>query len=113
MTPSEWSKAVVQRDGKCVDCGTSDPLHAHHVKPKSLHPELRFDLSNGVAVCPTCHVKRHNAARVPVSRATIRRPFRKTLEKQLAHWKDRAERAEARLAELGEHRRLHVTPWIG
>lgn len=85
MTPSEWSKAVIQRDGKCADCGALAPLHAHHIKPKSTHPELRFDLSNGAAVCPTCHWKRHRDVAPPRSQAKKRGPHRKTLARQVEH----------------------------
>lgn len=85
MTPSEWSKAVIERDWKCQDCGALGPLHAHHIKPKSAHPELRFELSNGMAVCPTCHWKRHRSEAAPRSQAKKRGPHRKTLDRQLEH----------------------------
>jgi transposase len=56
----EWSKQVRERDsGKCVECGATGRLHAHHVKPWKHHPELRFDVSNGVTLCPPCHQKAH------------------------------------------------------
>ena len=43
----EWSKAVRDRDGKCQECGKTTDLHAHHIKPKSTHPELALVLENG------------------------------------------------------------------
>lgn len=56
----EWSKKVRERDGhKCVECGAQGKLHAHHVKHWKLHPELRFEVSNGVTLCPVCHQKAH------------------------------------------------------
>ena len=85
MKPNDWSKAVIARDRVCVDCGVGAPLHAHHIKPKSTHPDLKFDLSNGAAVCPTCHWKRHEAERMPRSQAMKRGPQRKTLERQVAY----------------------------
>jgi hypothetical protein len=88
MKPSEWSKAVIARDGKCMDCGLLEPLHAHHIKPKSTHPELRYDLDNGVSVCPNCHHKRHQLEGKPRVQAKKRGPHRKTLERQLA-WAQR------------------------
>lgn len=55
-----WRLAVYQRDGyRCQDCGTRNELHAHHIKYWSTHPELRFEISNGITVCIDCHGKRH------------------------------------------------------
>jgi hypothetical protein len=54
-----WSLAVRNRDGQCVECGATGKLHAHHVKPWKKHPELRFDVANGVTLCPPCHQKAH------------------------------------------------------
>lgn len=54
-----WSLEVRSRDGKCVECGATGKLHAHHVKPWKKHPELRFDVSNGITLCPPCHQKAH------------------------------------------------------
>ena len=109
MNPQEWSKAVIQRDVACVDCGAKAPLHAHHVKPKATHPELRFDVSNGVAVCPACHWKRHEGQRVPRSRAKKRAPHRKTLELKLAYYMQAQPRAGERIADLeAEVRRLNA-----
>lgn len=55
-----WSLAVRVRDGhKCVECGAIGRLHAHHIKPWKTHPELRFELSNGITLCPSCHQKAH------------------------------------------------------
>jgi len=58
----KWSLDVRSRDGNaCVDCGASDVLlHAHHIKSFKEFPELRYDLSNGVTVCPSCHQARHD-----------------------------------------------------
>jgi hypothetical protein len=56
----KWSADVRERDGhKCVECGSSGKLHAHHIKPWKQAPELRWDLSNGITLCPTCHQKAH------------------------------------------------------
>ena len=61
-TLSDWSEAVRNRDGVCVDCGADQNLHAHHIKLKSEFPELALDLDNGVCVCRSCHAKRHSDA---------------------------------------------------
>jgi HNH endonuclease len=54
-----WSLAVRNRDGQCVECGAGGKLHAHHIKSWKQHPELRFDVANGVTLCPPCHQKAH------------------------------------------------------
>jgi len=57
-----WARAVISRDGgKCRHCGSADTeLHAHHVKSYKTHPELRFDLDNGLSLCAPCHWQVHS-----------------------------------------------------
>lgn len=74
-----WSRMVKERDGKCVRCGRTDDLHAHHIQPKATHPELRLDLENGETLCYRCHKKVHDELRIRVRG----RPQRKTLEKMI------------------------------
>lgn len=55
----DWRMQVYIRDGfTCVECkdrGTR--LHADHIKPFSLFPELRLEISNGRTLCVPCHRK--------------------------------------------------------
>lgn len=54
----EWSKSVRARDDdKCILCGTKhNRLNAHHLLPKELYPQFKFELMNGVSLCPmNCH----------------------------------------------------------
>ena len=49
-----WS-AAVKRDRRCAKCGmTGDSLHAHHII-KRRYKVLRWDVKNGIALCPACH----------------------------------------------------------
>ena len=60
-----WREAVFRRDGySCHDCGDSSGgnLNAHHLKQWAEYPSLRFDVSNGITLCKTCHEKRHYKA---------------------------------------------------
>ncbi len=59
-TLSEWSAAIKKRDEyRCVRCFVTTGLVAHHIKPKSLYPELKFDLDNGETLCVDCHKEHH------------------------------------------------------
>lgn len=59
----KWVNAVISRDNaKCRHCGaTNVELHAHHIKSYKDHPELRFDVENGIALCYSCHWAVHTA----------------------------------------------------
>jgi 5-methylcytosine-specific restriction endonuclease McrA len=59
----KWATNVISRDNAtCQRCGaTGVELHAHHIKPFKSHPELRWDLANGVTLCFDCHWAEHSA----------------------------------------------------
>lgn len=57
-----WRGLVFERDGyTCQECrahsgnGTALILHADHIKPFALYPDLRFVLENGRTLCAACH----------------------------------------------------------
>lgn len=80
MRPSDWSKAVIERDQACADCGAKVLLKAIHVQPG-------FDVSNGVAVCVGCYQRRHRLAARPMRQlylSSTRKPQRKTLNRRIA-----------------------------
>lgn len=65
-----WAHAVLSRAGfLCEECrryGRTDehgnPVAAtiaHHIKPRKEYPELAYDVTNGRALCESCHNKKH------------------------------------------------------
>jgi predicted restriction endonuclease len=56
-----WREAVYKRDNyTCIICGiVGGKLNAHHIKPFSSFPELRFCIDNGITLCYTCHKMIH------------------------------------------------------
>jgi 5-methylcytosine-specific restriction endonuclease McrA len=57
---SAWRKSVLSRDNyTCVDCGSTESLHAHHILPWSEYPELRIEVENGETLCGDCHSNKH------------------------------------------------------
>lgn len=67
----QWRRIIYKRDRyTCQRCGTKTRrkhrlgtfcwnLHAHHIQPIATHPELVFEISNGVTLCQGCHVEVH------------------------------------------------------
>ena len=51
----EWSLKIKELlDNKCVICGDTKILHAHHLIPREIK-ETRWDLENGIVLCPKHH----------------------------------------------------------
>lgn len=53
-----WRTAVFERDKyMCIWGGKEhgNKLHADHIKPFALYPELRFAIDNGRTLCENCH----------------------------------------------------------
>lgn len=58
----EWSINIRMRDEfKCVDCGATEHLHAHHIRPKHDFPDLAYAVDNGKTLCRDCHAKEHGS----------------------------------------------------
>ena len=54
-----WKLAVKTRDKfTCQICGARGNHPHHHFTYKS-HPSTRYDLHNGLTLCPSCHYKVH------------------------------------------------------
>lgn len=66
-----WRRAVLKRDAStCQGCGRcGGSLHAHHKKQWALYPELRYDVSNGITLCASCHTKETNKEKAEAAAA--------------------------------------------
>lgn len=62
---NNWRKSVFIRDSyTCQICGNiGGILNAHHKKPFSIYPKLRFEVSNGITLCRDCHIELHKHER--------------------------------------------------
>jgi hypothetical protein len=61
----KWRKAVIARDEKCLSCGTSEKLEAHHIDLFSKNKAARFDPENGLTLCLECHDFVHSLDSMP------------------------------------------------
>lgn len=58
-----WREQTLTRDRyTCQKCGGVATI-AHHIHPVKVSPESKFDLSNGLAVCISCHLRIHHQLR--------------------------------------------------
>lgn len=56
LTRDQFREGVFARDGhKCVMCGSSGPLDAHHIIERRLWPDGGYYLENGASVCEEHH----------------------------------------------------------
>lgn len=60
-----WRMLVFKRDNfTCQCCGNSSrgDLEAHHIESFSNNKELRYEISNGIALCKYCHNSRYKGS---------------------------------------------------
>jgi len=53
-----WKKVALSRDNyTCQKCGLRDEeiMEVDHILPKSVYPELKYDINNLMTLCPNCH----------------------------------------------------------
>ena len=56
----EWAEKIKKRDGyKCILCGNTEKLNAHHLCVDWAHNKYRYDLRNGITLCMNCHIILH------------------------------------------------------
>jgi len=55
----KWRAIVIRRDKRCVACNSIKERQAHHINDATHHPDLRFDIDNGITMCKQCHTQFH------------------------------------------------------
>src|SRR6266498_2090524 len=71
-----WRNAVLERDGYvCQHCQRQCKKHerglaAHHIREYARHPELRYEVANGMTLCRNCHLTLHGKPPKPKSLIT-------------------------------------------
>jgi hypothetical protein len=51
-----WRKQVFKRDDyTCQGCGNMEYIQAHHIKSFANYKDLRFEITNGITLCESCH----------------------------------------------------------
>lgn len=62
--PSEihkWRRHILKRDdNKCMRCGSTERLEAHHIYGYKENEDYRFDVNNGITLCHECHKEYHS-----------------------------------------------------
>ena len=57
----EWAEMVKERDGyKCIKCGSTEGLIAHHREGIRWNPLESADIDMGVTLCEECNKKAHS-----------------------------------------------------
>ena len=59
----QWGDFIKYLFPRCIICGSTKKLEAHHVKPRKHFPELALAPDNGVTLCHECHISITNALR--------------------------------------------------
>lgn len=52
----DWSRKVRARDKRCIVCGSTKSLAAHHAIVDRTVRSTRWELTNGVTLCLKCHI---------------------------------------------------------
>ncbi len=54
-----WATRAKRKFSYCQKCNATERLHAHHIKPKCMYPELALDPENAMILCERCHIEHH------------------------------------------------------
>jgi AraC-like DNA-binding protein len=55
----KWCRDIRKRDNVCKKCGSSEKIACHHILEAKDYPSLVYDITNGIALCQSCHIEIH------------------------------------------------------
>jgi 5-methylcytosine-specific restriction endonuclease McrA len=55
MDLKAWGDVIKFIFPRCINCGSTKQLEAHHILPRAQFPELALKIDNGVTLCKKCH----------------------------------------------------------
>jgi 5-methylcytosine-specific restriction endonuclease McrA len=59
VQPQLRQMSFARDDYICVKCGSTGPLHCHHIDPVKLNPIESADVDNCITLCVDCHKEAH------------------------------------------------------
>lgn len=84
---SVWRKTVLKRDNyRCLRCGATSKLVAHHIYPIDYMFELAFDPDNGWTLCEDCHNQAHGWSNQRSRAIVVGWELHKQLARLARHW---------------------------
>lgn len=101
----KWSVFVRERDGACEVCGKTEYLAAHHFIRRGIS-SLRYDLDNGITLCPSHHTFNYefSAHRTPEA---FDKWFKKTYPERYKYLKKKAQQIMSRHQAQKEFREMY------
>ena len=67
----EWRTKVMARCHNTCACCKEEALVTHHINAWATHPQDRYDVRNGTALCANCHSKLHHECGNKTTRPTF------------------------------------------
>lgn len=55
----DFKNKVYDKISKCYICGSKENLTIHHIQPKNLYPEEKYNVNNVILLCDKCHKRIH------------------------------------------------------
>jgi 5-methylcytosine-specific restriction endonuclease McrA len=84
----DWARKVKQNGMKCLVCGDTNDLQAHHIEPRSYASSLELSLENGAVLCGSHHREFHKIyGKDSVDRLNLLEWIDKMNDKKGEHWR--------------------------